>query len=355
MFYSQDFIEEVRSRNDIVDVIGSYVSLKKQGSQYKACCPFHHEKTPSFGVSRDKQLYHCFGCGVGGNVFTFVMEYENLGFSEAIQLLAERVGMQVPKMEVSEEDRKREHYNVLLKEMNKNAAAYFHYIMKNSEHGKKAYDYFRKRGLTDETIRKFGLGYADIYRDDLYRYLKKKGYTDGELKDSGLVEIDEKNGGTDKFWNRAMIPILDINGKVIGFGGRVLGDGKPKYINTKDTQVFDKSHTLFAMNIAKRSRKGYIICCEGYMDVISMHQAGFDNAVASLGTAFTPGHANILKRYAKEIYLAYDSDGAGVTATLRNLAILRQFDVPVRVINMKPYRIRTSLSRLLVPRASRKE
>ena len=190
MFYSQDFIEEVRSRNDIVDVIGSYVSLKKQGSQYKACCPFHHEKTPSFGVSRDKQLYHCFGCGVGGNVFTFVMEYENLGFSEAIQLLAERVGMQVPKMEGSEEDRKREHYNVLLKEMNKNAAAYFHYIMKNSEHGKKAYDYFRKRGLTDETIRKFGLGYADIYRDDLYRYLKKKGYTDGELKDSGLVEID---------------------------------------------------------------------------------------------------------------------------------------------------------------------
>ena len=338
MFYSQDFIEEVRSRNDIVDVIGSYVSLKKQGSQYKACCPFHHEKTPSFGVSRDKQLYHCFGCGVGGNVFTFVMEYENLGFSEAIQLLAERVGMQVPKMEGSEEDRKREHYNVLLKEMNKNAAAYFHYIMKNSEHGKKAYDYFRKRGLTDETIRKFGLGYADIYRDDLYRYLKKKGYTDGELKDSGLVEIDEKNGGTDKFWNRAMIPILDINGKVIGFGGRVLGDGKPKYINTKDTQVFDKSHTLFAMNIAKRSRKGYIICCEGYMDVISMHQAGFDNAVASLGTAFTPGHANILKRYAKEIYLAYDSDGAGVTATLRNLAILRQFDVPVRVINMKPYK-----------------
>ena len=332
-------INEVLSRNDIVDVIGSYASLKKKGANYEACCPFHHEKTPSFKVNREKQMYHCFGCGVGGNVFTFVMEYENLNFPEAVERLAERAGVQLPEKSMNAQERSREQYKITLREMNKTAAAYFHYILKHSQHGEKAYEYFHEtRGLSDETINKFALGYSDIYRDDLYRYLKSKGYTDDQMKGSGLVEISEKEGGVDKFWNRAMIPILDINGKVIAFGGRVRGDGKPKYINTSDTAVFDKSHTLFAMNIARRSRRKGFICCEGYMDVISMHQAGFDNAVASLGTAFTFGHAGIIKRYADEVYLAYDSDGAGVEATKKVIAILREVGVGARVINMRPYK-----------------
>ena len=332
-------INEVLSRNDIVDVIGSYASLKKKGANYEACCPFHHEKTPSFKVNREKQMYHCFGCGVGGNVFTFVMEYENLNFPEAVERLAERAGVQLPEKSMNAQERSREQYKITLREMNKTAAAYFHYILKHSQHGEKAYEYFHEtRGLSDETINRFALGYSDIYRDDLYRYLKSKGYTDDQMKGSGLVEISEKEGGVDKFWNRAMIPILDINGKVIAFGGRVMGDGKPKYINTSDTAVFDKSHTLFAMNIARRSRRKGFICCEGYMDVISMHQAGFDNAVASLGTAFTFGHAGIIKRYADEVYLAYDSDGAGVEATKKVIAILREVGVGARVINMRPYK-----------------
>lgn len=338
MYYSDDVIEEVRSRNDIVDVIGGYISLKKKGNTYSACCPFHHEKTPSFHVSRDKQMYHCFGCGVGGNVYTFVMEYENFSFPEAVKLLADRCGVALPEKEMSAEQRSKENYRMLLKEMNRTAAAYFHYLLMKSDHGKKAMDYLLDRGLTEETITKFGMGYSDIYENDLYKYLKSKGYTDAQMKDSGLVDIQEGKGGTDKFWNRVMVPILDINGKVIGFGGRVLGDGMPKYINTRETQVFDKSHNLFAMNIARRSKRRGIIICEGYMDVISMHQAGFDNAVASLGTAFTIGQAEIIKRYTDEVYLAYDSDGAGTKATLKNIAILREVGLVTRVIDMKPYK-----------------
>jgi DNA primase len=338
LYYSDEVIDEVMSRNDIVDVINGYTSLKRKGRSYEACCPFHHEKTPSFKVDREKQMYHCFGCGVGGNVFTFVMEYENMTFPEAVEYLAGRAGMTLPEKDMSGVDRSKEQYKLTLREMNKAAAAYFHYLLKHSEHGKNAYNYFKNRGLSDEIINSFGLGYSDIYRDDLYKYLRSKGYTDSQLKDSGLVTIDEKDGGTDKFWNRAMIPILDINSKVIGFGGRVMGDAKPKYINTSDTVIFDKSRNLFAMNIARRSRRKGFICCEGYMDVISMHQAGFDNAVASLGTAFTFGHANILKRYTNEVYLAYDSDGAGVAATMKVIAILRELGISARVINMRPYK-----------------
>lgn len=338
MYYSDEIIEEVRQRNDIVDVINGYVGLKHKGSSYSACCPFHHEKTPSFHVNRDKQVYHCFGCGVGGNVFTFIMEYENFSFPEAVRYLADRAGMSLPEIEMSGADKRKEEYKITLREMNRTAAGYFHYLMKHTEHGKKAYEYFKGRGLTDETIDKFALGYADIYRDDLYQYLKKKGYTDDQLKNSGLVEVNEKYGGTDKFWNRAMIPILDINSKVIAFGGRVMGDGEPKYINTKDTEVFDKSRNLFAMNIARRSKRKGLICCEGYMDVISMHQAGFDNAVASLGTAFTMGHANLIKRYTSDVYLAYDSDGAGINATLKVISILREVGISARVIDMRPHK-----------------
>ena len=338
MYYSDDIIEEVRSRNDIVDVIGGYVSLKHKGNTFSACCPFHHEKTPSFHVSRDKQMYHCFGCGVGGNVYTFIMEYENFSFPEAVKLLADRSGITLPEKEMSAEQRSRENYRTLLKDMNKTAAAYFHYLLTKTEHGKKAMDYLIERGLSEETIMKFGLGYSDIYENDLYRYLKGKGYTDAQMKDSGLVEIYEGKGGVDKFWNRVMVPILDINGKVIGFGGRVLGDGLPKYINTKETAVFDKGHNLFAMNIARRSKRRGIIICEGYMDVIAMHQAGFDNAVASLGTAFTIGQAEIIKRFTEEVYLAYDSDGAGTKATLKVISIMREVGLVTRVIDMKPYK-----------------
>lgn len=338
MYYSDEIIEEVRSRNDIIDVIGGYVSLKHKGNTYSACCPFHHEKTPSFHVSRDKQMYHCFGCGVGGNVYTFIMEYENFSFPEAVKLLAERSGIQLPEQEMSAEQRSKENYKTVLKEMNKSAAAYFHYLLTKTEHGKKAMDYLLGRGLTEDTITRFGMGYSDIYEDDLYKYLKSKGYTDAQMKDSGLVEIRENRGGTDKFWNRVMVPILDINGKVIAFGGRVLGDGLPKYINTKETAVFDKGHNLFAMNIARRSKRRGIIICEGYMDVIAMHQAGFDNAVASLGTAFTIGQAGIIKRYTDEVYLAYDSDGAGTKATLKAIGILREVGLTTRVISMKPHK-----------------
>lgn len=338
MYYSEDLIEEVRSRNDIVDVIGSYVTLKRRGNSYMACCPFHHEKTPSFHVSRDKQMYHCFGCGVGGNVLTFVMEYENYSFPEAVKMLAERAGVVLPEQDYSKEQRQKENYKTVLKEMNKAAAVYFNYMLTKTPSGAHALAYYHERGFSDDTIQRFGLGYANVYANDLYMYLKKNGYTDAQMKDSGLVRIDEKKGGQDMFWNRAMVPILDINGKVVGFGGRVLGDGLPKYINTKETAVFDKSHTLFAMNIARRSKRRGIILCEGYMDVIAMHQAGFDNAAASLGTALTTGHATIVKRYTDEVYLAYDSDGAGRKATMKAIGIMREVGIATRVIDLKPYK-----------------
>ena len=338
MYYSENVIEEVRSRNDIVDVIGSYVTLKKRGNSYMACCPFHHEKTPSFHVNRDKQMYHCFGCGVGGNVITFIMEYENFSFPEALKMLAERAGVNLPEQHFSKEQRQRENYKVLLKDMNRTAAIYFNYLLTATPAGKHALEYYHNRGFTDETIQRFGLGYANIYENDLYQHLKKQGYTDAQMKDSGLVRIDERRGGQDMFWNRAMVPIMDINSKVVGFGGRVLGDGMPKYINTKETAVFDKSHTLFAMNYARRSKRRGIILCEGYMDVIAMHQAGFDNAAASLGTALTMGHATIVKRYTDEVYLAYDSDGAGRKATMKAIGIMREVGIATRVINLKPYK-----------------
>ena len=337
MYYEEELIEEVRSGNDIVDVINGYVSLKKKGNSYVACCPFHHEKTPSFHVSRDRQMYHCFGCGVGGNVYTFLMEHENLSFPEAVEVLAERAGVKLPEKGQSKEERRQADIRMRIKDMNRMAAGYFHYLLK-TEHGKTAMEYLKNRGLTDETIRQFGLGYSDKYRDDLYRHLLSKGCSDEELKVSGLVRYDEKQGVSDQFWNRVMFPIIDMNDRVIGFGGRVMGDGKPKYLNTRDTPVFDKSRNLYGLNLAKKSRREGIIFCEGYMDVISMHQAGFDNAVASLGTALTVGQVNLVKRYADHVYLAYDSDGPGTKAAERALEIMREFDLPARVISLTPYK-----------------
>lgn len=337
MFYSEDLVEEVRSRNDIVDVINSYISIKKKGNTYVACCPFHNEKTPSFHVSREKQLYHCFGCGAAGTVYTFLQQYENYTFPEAVQYLADRAGMQLPQREMTLAERREADYNSALKEVNKIAAGYFYYALRNKE-GEAALNYLTERGLSEDTIHKFGLGYSNIYRDDLYKYLKSKGYDDKLLLDSGLVRFDERYGASDVFWNRVMFPIMDQNGKVIGFGGRVMGDGEPKYVNSQETKVYEKRRHLYGFNIARRSRREGFILCEGYMDVISMHQAGFDNATASLGTAFTIQQAMLLKRFADKVYLAYDSDGAGVAAAKKAIPILREVGISARIINMRPYK-----------------
>ena len=231
--FSDDIIEEVRSRNDIVDVIGQYVHLTKKGSTYFGLCPFHNEKTGSFSVSPNKQMYYCFGCGAGGNVFTFMMQYENFTFGEAMEALADRAGVALPKQEYSAAQKREADKKQRLLEINKEAARYFYTLLRN-DRGKHALAYFQKRELSEETMKKFGLGYSDQYSDDLYRYLRSKGYEDEILKESGLVTIDERRGGYDKFWNRAMFPIMDVHNKVIGFGGRVMGDGEPKYLNSPE-------------------------------------------------------------------------------------------------------------------------
>lgn len=337
MRYSDDIIEEVRMKNDIVDVISQYVKLTRKGSSYFGLCPFHNEKTPSFSVTPSKQMYYCFGCGAGGNVYNFIMEYENYSFGEALSHLADRAGVELPKIEYSREAREKAEQRAALLEINKLAAQYFYYQLRR-EGGKTAYGYLTGRGLSEETIRKFGLGYSDKYSDDLYKYLKGKGYSDELLRESGLFNVDERRGMYDKFWNRVIFPIMDVNNRVIGFGGRVMGDGKPKYLNSPETKIFDKSRNLYGLNVARTTRKNYLILCEGYMDVIAMHQAGFTNAVASLGTALTSGHASLVKRYTKEVLLLYDSDGAGIRAALRAIPILREAGVTSRVVSLKPWK-----------------
>ena len=337
MYYPDEVIEEVRSSNNIVDVIGSYVRLQKKGSSYFGLCPFHNEKSPSFSVSPNKQMYYCFGCGAGGNVFTFIMEYENQTFPETMKVLADRAGIALPEAELTEEQKRERNKRQLMLEINKTAANYFYYQL-NNEQGQQAREYLENRKLSKETQIHFGLGYASKYSNDLYLYLKKKGYSDQILKETGLLTYDEKHGAHDKFWNRVMFPIMDVNNKVIGFGGRVMGDGTPKYLNSPETMLFDKSRNLYGLNYARTSRKSYMIICEGYMDVIAMHQAGFTNAVASLGTAFTMQHSVLLKRYTQEVRLAYDSDGAGQKAALRAIPILKSAGINVRVIHMNPYK-----------------
>lgn len=337
MYYPDEVIEEVRSSNNIVDIIGGYVRLQKKGSSYFGLCPFHNEKSPSFSVSPNKQMYYCFGCGAGGNVFTFIMEYENQTFPEAVKILADRAGIALPEAELTEEQKRERNKRQLLLEINKTAANYFYYQL-NGDQGQQAREYLENRRLSKETQIHFGLGYASKYSNDLYLYLKKKGYQDQILKETGLLTYDEKRGAHDKFWNRVMFPIMDVNNRVIGFGGRVMGDGTPKYLNSPETMLFDKSRNLYGLNYARTSRKPYMIICEGYMDVIAMHQAGFTNAVASLGTAFTARHSVLLKRYTQEVRLAYDSDGAGQKAALRAIPILKSAGINVRVIHMDPYK-----------------
>lgn len=337
MYYSEELIEEVRMKNDIVDVISGYVRLKKKGSSYFGLCPFHNEKSPSFSVSRSKQMYYCFGCGAGGTVFNFLMEYENFSFTEAMQYLADRAGVELPKAEYSKEAKEKADLKATLLEINKVAAQYF-YIQLKSDKGRLAYQYLKDRKLSDDTIKAFGLGYSNKYSNDLYQFLRSKGYQEDMIRQAGLISTDEKNGVYDKFWNRVMFPIMDVNSRVIGFGGRVMGDAKPKYLNSPETPIFDKSRNLYGLQRARSSRKSYFLLCEGYMDVIALHQAGFTNAVASLGTALTPGHANLIKRYVQEVYLTYDSDEAGTRAALRAVPILKEAGIAAKVIRMDPYK-----------------
>lgn len=337
MYYPDEIIEEIRVKNDIVDVISDYVKLKKQGSSYFGLCPFHNEKSPSFSVSPGKQMYYCFGCGAGGNVYTFIMEYENYTFPEAVKLLADRAGVDLPEMEYSEEARKQADLKSVILEINKMAGQFYYFRLKQ-EKGRTGYDYLTGRGLTPDTIKRFGLGYSGKYSGDLYRYLKQKGYSDDILRETGLFGFDEKRGMYDKFWNRVMFPIMDVQNRVIGFGGRVMGDAKPKYLNSPETRVFDKSRNLYGLNFARTSRRPNLIVCEGYMDVIALHQAGFGNAVASLGTALTTQQAALMKRYTKEVLITYDSDEAGTKAALRAIPILKEAGLATKVVNMQPHK-----------------
>ena len=337
MYYSDELVEEVRQRNDIVDIISGYVNLKKKGGNYFGLCPFHNEKSASFSVSPGKQMYYCFGCGAGGNVFTFIMNYENYTFAEAIKLLADRAGIALPEIEDSKEAREKENCRKTLLQINKEAATYFYYQLRAPQ-GRVGLDYLKGRQLSDETMNRFGLGYSNKTSNDLCQYLRHKGYPDELIRESGVAVFNEKYGMSDKFWNRVMFPIQDVNHRVIGFGGRVMGEGEPKYLNSPETPVFDKSRNLYGLNFARTARQDNIILCEGYMDVIAMHQAGFTQAVASLGTAFTSGQANLLRRYTENVILSYDSDGAGVKAALRAIGILKEAGLTGKVLNLEPYK-----------------
>ncbi len=338
MFYPQEVIEQVIEANNIVDVISQYVRLTKKGSTYFGLCPFHNEKTPSFSVTDngDRKMFYCFGCHSGGNVMTFLMKYENYTYSEALNVLADRAGITLPKPQYSQEDSAKYQLKEKVLEIYKEAAVYYYHLLK-TEHGRQAYEYLKNRQLTDETILKYGLGYSDKYRDDLYRYIKSKGYSDEIMKATGLFSIKE-NDVHDYFWNRVMFPIMDVRNRVIAFGGRVMGDGEPKYLNSPETVAFEKSKTLFGLNVAKKHKGNELILCEGYMDVISLHQAGFTNAVASLGTALTAGHVNMLKRYTDNVVISYDADSAGRNAALRAIPMLRSQGINTKVINLKPYK-----------------
>lgn len=337
MFYPEELVEEVRTKNDIVDVISGYVRLQKKGSSHWGLCPFHNEKSPSFSVSEERQMYHCFGCGAGGNVFTFIMNYENYTFPEAVRLLAERAGVNLPEVEYNEEMRRKEGKRARLLAVSKEAAKFFYYQLRSPQ-GETGLRYLTERQLSEETMKKFGLGYAGINGAYLVQYLRQKGFEDELIREAGLAVNSEKSGLVSQFWNRVMFPIQDINHRVIGFGGRVMGDAQPKYLNSPETPIFDKRRNLYGLNFARTARSGNLILCEGYMDVIAMHQVGFHQAVASLGTAFTAEQAVLLRRYGGNVLLAYDSDGAGVKAALRGIGILREAGLSARIINMEPYK-----------------
>ena len=330
MAFSESFLTELTERNDIVDVVSGYVRLgKKSGSNMFGLCPFHSEKTPSFSVSPDKQIYHCFGCGKGGGVINFIMEIENLSFPEAVEFLAKRAGMPIPEEENDRESRKRSR----MLSLNRDAARFF-YAQLSTPQGGAARDYMARRRIGPATAKNFGIGFAPDTWDSLEKAMREKGYTDFELFDAGLVRKGKKGGYYDTFRNRLMFPVIDVRGNVIGFSGRILGDGEPKYMNSPETLVFNKSRNLFALNLAKKSKSGYIILSEGNIDVVSLHQAGFDSAVASLGTSLTPEQARLLSRYTNQVIIAYDNDGAGIKAAQRAIGILEKLDLKVKVLRM---------------------
>lgn len=337
MFYSEEIIDEVREKNDIVDVISPYVRLTKRGANYVGLCPFHNEKTPSFSVNTDRQSFHCFGCGVGGNSISFVMKYENLTFTEAIKQMADRVGINLPEEHDNPESGRRADLRTRLFEIYKEAAK-FYYFQLRGDYGEYPMSYLKGRGLTDKTINDFGLGYALKSSNALYNYLKSKGYSDELMIKAELVVFKEGKGIFDMFWNRVIFPIMDINSKVIAFGGRVMGEGEPKYLNSKETDIFNKRRNLYGLNFAKHSRKSYMLLCEGYMDVIALHQAGFTNSVASLGTALTEEQARLIARYVKEVMITYDSDGAGVKAALRAIPILKSAGIRTKILKLAPFK-----------------
>lgn len=332
MYYSDEIIEEVRSRNDIVDVISTYVKLQKKGSSYFGLCPFHNEKSPSFSVSQDKQIFHCFGCGVGGDVFRFIQKIENIDFREAIQILAEKAGITLPTLE-NDKDNKRLQLKSKVYEINEIVANYYHENLYKPT-SKQAQEYVKKRKLDNNTLKTFLIGYSGNY-DEIYKMLKQKGYTDEEIIASSLVNKSMDGRYFDRFKNRLMYPIKDVRDRVIGFGGRVLDDSKPKYINSPENIVYSKGRQLFGLNVAKKSGKKQIIIVEGYMDAISLYQRGINNVVASLGTALTEHQGRLLRKYAEKIIIGYDADGAGQAATMRGLEILQNLGYDVRVLQIE--------------------
>ncbi|MBR3474794.1 MAG: DNA primase [Oscillospiraceae bacterium] len=330
MPFPEKFIDELVERNDIVDVVSGYVRLsKRSGANQFGLCPFHSEKTPSFAVNPEKQIYHCFGCGKGGSVINFIMEIENLGYRDAVAFLARRAGMTMPQEQDDAESRKRARMLAL----NKDAARFF-YEQLSSPGGKRAAEYMARRRISPATAKNFGLGFAPDTWDSLEKAMRQKGYSDFELADAGLVRRGKSGGFYDTFRDRLMFPVIDVRGNVIGFSGRILGDGEPKYMNSPETLVFNKSRNLFALNLAKKSKSGYIILSEGNIDVVSLHQAGFDSAVASLGTSLTPEQARLLSRYTSQVIIAYDNDGAGMKASQRAIGILEKLDVKVKVLQL---------------------
>lgn len=330
-FFSQDFLESLSDKADIVDVVSDYVTLKNSGRSYVGLCPFHREKTPSFHVDADKQLYHCFGCQASGNVYTFVMKIENLDFVEAVKFLANRVNMPLPEegaaKGVSREKKAR------LLEANRQAARFYHELLYLPE-GAEALNYLRGRGLTDNIIRRFGLGYSPNARNELYKHLANKDFASSELIESGLCVMGDA-GPRDFFRNRVMFPIINTYGEVIAFGGRVMDKTEPKYLNTGDTPVFNKRKNLYSLNLLKKSKAKRAIITEGYMDVIALNANGYDYAVASLGTALTRDQIKLVSRYAPEIYVSYDGDKAGVSATHRAIELARAEKLKVRVIALE--------------------
>ena len=326
MALSDSFLQELKMKTDIKDVISTYVTLKRRGATLVGLCPFHNEKTPSFTVYPATQSFYCFGCGAGGDAITFVKKIENLDYLDAVKTLAQRAGLQMPQEGFDDSLSKRRRR---ILEMNREAARFYHSVLLSPE-GKVGYDYYIGRALSAATINHFGLGFAPNQWDALLKYMRAKGYQPAELVDAGLARKGQK-GYYDNFRNRVMTPIIDVRGNVIAFGGRVLDDSKPKYINTGDTLVYKKTNELFALNFAKDSKEDALILCEGYMDVIAMHQAGFTNAVAGCGTALTTEQVRLISRYAKEVILTYDADEAGQKALQKAMTLFDQTDVKVRI------------------------